>query len=78
MTVKDTEWFRDKVSSFTNEDIPSMAEELRKLDRESRKNLYDQVDFQGLIKGLSLEFPNEAYVQHKKLCALSYSYHNYT
>lgn len=64
MTVKDTEWFRDKVSSFTNEDIPSMAEELRKLDRDSRKNLYDQVDFQGLIKGLSLEFPNEAYVQH--------------
>lgn len=60
MTVKDTEWFRDKVSSFTNEDIPSMAEELRKLDRESRKNLYDQVDFQGLIKGLSLEFTNEA------------------
>lgn len=62
MTVKDTEWFRDKVSSFTNEDIPLMAEELRKLDRDSRKNLYDQVDFQGLIKGLSLEFSNESYV----------------
>lgn len=60
MTVKDTEWFRDKVSSFTKEDVPLLAEELRKLDRDTRKNLFEQVDFQGLIRGLSLDVTNEA------------------
>jgi len=61
MTVKDTEWFKDKVSSFTTADVPVMAEELRKLDRETRKNLYAQVDFHDLIRGLSLDFANERF-----------------
>ncbi|XP_059479925.1 26S proteasome non-ATPase regulatory subunit 5-like [Neocloeon triangulifer] len=56
MTVKDNEWFREKVATFTKDDIPVMAEELRKLDRDTRKNLYTDVDFHGIVRGLTPDF----------------------
>ncbi|CAB3362884.1 Hypothetical predicted protein [Cloeon dipterum] len=52
MTVKDNEWFREKVENINTYDVFLVSTELKKLDRESRKNLYSHVDFSQFVNGL--------------------------